>query len=403
MNYFDMIFKNSNSREFVFSSVFNYLVDKTESHGLGSLVFERILESLPKNTLTTVFGRTETANQYCDGLYIVKAEYDLGAHYGFVDSMIEFDKTDGKVEVAFATEIKILAGSVQNNAGSKPQLLRYTEYLKNKYNNRYVLLYLVPDAQKANEEFAKLLESNHQAVNNSCIMFWNKVDNQKQAEDGRVSSNTCQKTFVDILLGILHDYSVGKISPITTEVHYLLRCLINILQNDFNHEEPEITALQRFPDRKQFYENIKEHKDIYDYLETALNGSRQKISRTNTSIGFPFGIARDGQYNILFRVLTMRNYKSNIESINPEDYADRLLIELDREIYQDRISDLEILFKPCASIKAGIHPNGDKGPTPVYVIEFNKQLPTQDLVNDVLREFYSIANKIFADWLENKY
>ncbi|GAB1455857.1 hypothetical protein MASR2M48_11640 [Spirochaetota bacterium] len=175
------------------------------------------------------------------------------------------------------------------------------------------------------------------------------------------------------------------------------------MQNDFNREEPEITALQRFPDRKQFYENIKEHKDIYDYLETALNGSRQKISRTNTSIGFPFGIAKDGRYNILFRVLTMRNYKPNKESINPEDYADRLLIELDREIYQDRISDLEILFKPCASIKAGIHPNGDKGPTPVYVIEFNKQLPTQDLVKDVLREFYSIVNKIFADWLENKY
>lgn len=403
MNYFDMIFKNSNSREFVFSSVFNYLVDKTESHGLGSLVFERILESLPKNTLATVFGRTENANQYCDGLYIVKAEYDLGAHYGFVDSMIEFDKTDGKVEVAFATEIKILAGSVQNNAGSKPQLLRYTEYLKNKYNDRYVLLYLVPDAQKANEEFAKLLESNPQAANNNCIMLWNKVDNQNQSNDGRISSSACHKTFVDILLGILHDDSVGKISPITTEVHYLLRCLINILQNNFNREEPEITALQRFPDRKQFYENIKEHKEIYDYLETALNGSRQKISSINTSIGFPFGIAKDGKYNTLFRVLTMRNYKPTVESIRPEDYADCLIIELDKEIYQNSFAELDTLFKPCAVIKQGMHPNGDKIPTPVYLIEFNKYLPDRDLVKGILNEFYTTVNRDFSVWLEKKY
>ena len=45
MNLFDILFKNSLSREVLFSSVYNYLIDRTESHGIKSLFLDKIIEA----------------------------------------------------------------------------------------------------------------------------------------------------------------------------------------------------------------------------------------------------------------------------------------------------------------------------------------------------------------------
>jgi hypothetical protein len=159
--------------------------------------------------------------------------------------------------------------------------------------------------------------------------------------------------------------------------------------------------LQRFPDRERFLSNLQEHKELYEYLEAELNGARQKVNSINTSIGFPFGNTKDGQYNTLFRVLTMRTYRPKAELILPGDYADRLIIELDKEIYQNHFDELVDLFKSCAVVKPGFHPNGDKKPTQVYLVEFNRQVSDMDSVKAVLAAFYAMAKKVFAVWLEN--
>lgn len=403
MNFFDMIFKNRNSQEFVFSSVYNYLVDKTESHGLGSLVLERVLKNLPKLASDTSIGKPENISSHCKD-YRVTAEQDFGSQVGIIDSFIEFYESDNKIKQVFATEVKILAGSVKNISGGKSQLVRYSDYLESKYKDKYIFLYLVPYSQKAVDEFEAFLKPKPDEKKKfNYIMYWGRdaIQEEKQnVDDTDIKPNVCPKPFSDLLLEILQEDSSGVLSPLSTEIHYVIRSLINIIRNNFNRVNPEPTELQRFPDRKQFNENIKKHWDLYDYLETGCNEARQPISSTKTSIGFPFGSASHGKYNTLFRVLTMTKYSKDKKDIKSEDYAHGLIIELEKNIYDESvIKKLGEDLSSVAKIVPGKHPN-EKEDIEVNWIVFNDAVTLTDTVKEKLDSMYKQLSDAFLQWLQ---
>jgi hypothetical protein len=397
MNLFDMIFRNSKSKEVVFSSVYNYLLDRFETHGLGPVILERIIESLPNEAARQMLSVTGLEMQNTE------AEYSL-QEIGQIDSMIELSRKDGSKYAYLFTEVKIIDASARNTTRHGSQVSRYVEYIHKNISEDAVFLYLVPDTHStaALGEFSSFLkEAPASLAEKSFVMFWRDI----QSTDSPVpESNVCRSSFEAILRDVLQDEITGKIPPISTEMRYVLKSLINTVHNNFSREEI-VYSQGRFPNRSEFLNRLPEvHKHLFEYLETKSIG-RCNISSTKTSIGFPYTDNADGNPNTLFRVLTMKNYRRTTEDIQETDYADVLIIEINENIWalDDAMKDhLAEMFKGIAHVAFHqYHPNGRNNEKATWIL-FKDSLVMEDLprAKKQIDTFWDLAQEQFSGFLE---
>ena len=329
MNLFDMIFRNALAKEVVFSSVYNYLLEKSETHGMGSLVFDRILSSIYDNELAEEVRRKFTEWDE------VQPEYDFGPHIGRVDSLLNLRSSTGDESLWFVTEVKIVDGSAKNTTDNGAQLSRYVRTIIDSKGEDFIFVYLVPSAksQYAVKEFNKLLNELKEQQRKRCyILFW------KSGDDDGLSvpkENRCNANFEELLQELLLGEAKGLVAPISTEMRYVLKSIVQTIRQDFNRSV-DVYEPGRFPDRTTFLSNLPEaHRTLYEYLEELFYG-RRKVSTGNTSVGFPYTDRPPrGAYNTLFRVLTMTAYRKTSDEITEELYASQLIIECDEQVYSD--------------------------------------------------------------------
>jgi hypothetical protein len=398
MNLFDMIFRNSKSREVVFSSVYNYLVDRFETHGLGPVILERIIEAMPHEKARRLLSETGLEVQNTE------AEYSLG-EAGQIDSMVELSRKNGSKTAYLFTEVKIIDSSARNVTRKGSQVSRYVEYIHKNISEDSVFLYLVPDTHStaALGEFSSFLNKAPAGIAEKCfIMFWKDL----QTKDSSVpEANVCKSSIEAIVRNVLQDELTGRIPPISTEMWYVLKSLINTVHNNFNREEMVYTQ-GRFPNRSEFLDRLPEvHKHLFEYLEVK-SGGRCNISPTKTSIGFPYTDNAGGNPNTLLRVLTMKNYRRTVEQITETDYADKLIIELNEKTWalDDAMKDqLAALFKGTAHVAFHqYHPNGKNNEESTWIL-FKEDLAMTDLpqVKEQIDTFWDLAEERFRAFLES--
>lgn len=396
MNVFDMIFRNSGTKEVIFSSIYNYLLDQNESHGLKDQVLRRVVAAIPDEKAQLV----QNYESFNRG--IVEAEYPLG-EIGQIDSRIELSTTAGDKVACLYTEIKILDGSARNETKLGRQIERYMgEITKSEYENS-LLLYLVPgpDSTLAVAEVDTYLKTcTPDAASRIFLMFWRSGDTTKLSI---TEMNLCKNSFEDILQELLSDEMKGLIPPVSTEVKYVLRSLINTIRNNFNREERYDPG--RFPDRREFLSRIPDvHARLFEYLESKT-GAKRSISRSNTSIGFPYAKAPEGRPNTLLRVLTMVNYRRLESEIFETDYADHLIIQISEKVWKldDAMKNrLAEMFSGVADVHFHqFHPNG-KNNEPSTWISFREGLKDNVLpeLQKVIDSFWDLAVRRFSTWIE---
>jgi len=409
MNIFDMIFKNCKSKEVIFSSIYNYLIDPTETHGLGSIVLQRIYENIP--------GKCLYKNQYSiieDSVLEVKSEYSLvkkGKNVGKIDSLIKLRKTDGNQVLFIGTEVKILDGSADNTSKSgDAQLKRYSEGLEEEKPGDYILLYLIPSnkSKKSLEHFAAILDT---PQSKSFILFWKKSD-QNETSDlkgnllEKLKDNICDKSFEEILQELLQEEQIGVIPPISTEIRYILKSLINVIRNDFNRDM-QTGNIGLFPDKEKFLEELSEHKELYEHFVKKYKEEMNKtpiISIRNTSVGFSFeNNPPKNWYNTFFRILTMKKYCTSDNEIK-QNRAINLIIELKKSIYDQNgfVDTLKLLFPDNLVDISGIvnpvfHPNGKENEE-VLLISFKKESGLIVEQKNCIDSFFSEAKEHFKKY-----
>lgn len=396
MNLFDMIFRNSRSKEVVFSSVYNYLVHRFETHGLGPLILERIIDALPNEDARRLVSR--------QGLEVqnTEAEYSLG-EVGQIDSMIELSTKDASRSVYLFTEVKITDSSARNVTGHGSQVRRYAEYIHTKVSEDSVFLYLVPDTDSATalREFAAFITDAPASIRNkSFVMCWRDT---QPPETTLPAVNACHKSFETIIREVLQDEQARRIPPVSTGIRFVLRSLINTVHNNFNREQI-VYEHGRFPDRSKLLGNLPAvHRLLFEYLEER-SGSRRNVSPSNTSIGFPYSDSVEGKPNTLFRFLTMKYYRRTAAEIMETDYADKLIIELNETIWDldDHMKDtLAALFKGTAHVAFHqYHPNGRNNEKATWIL-FNEGIDTESLpqVKTQIDEFWGLAEERFRAFL----
>lgn len=398
MNVFDMIFRNSSTKEVIFSSIYNYLMDRNETHGLKDQVLRRVVAAFP-NEKAQLVQKYEFFDQG-----IVEAEYPLG-EVGQIDSRIELSTNAGDVVTCLYTEVKILDGSARNETRHGSQIERYMGEITKSNDEESLFIYLVPgpDSSIAVAEAEAFLKACSEDVTSRFfLMFWRSGDTTKLSVP---ETNICRKSFESILQELLLDDMKGLIPPVSTEVRYVLRSLINTIRNNFNREERYDPG--RFPDRREFLSRIPDvHASLFKYLESKT-GSKRSISRSNTSIGFPYSKTPEGQPNTLLRVLTMVNYRRLESEIFETDYADHLIIQISEKVWKldDAMKNhLAEMFSGVADVHFHqFHPNG-KNNEPSTWISFRKGLKEDDLTDSpqVIDGFWELAETQFANWLKDQ-
>lgn len=397
MNVFDMIFRNSGTREVIFSSIYNYLMDRNETHGLKDQVLSRVIGAIPDD-------KVHLAQKYQSfDREIVEAEYSLG-EVGQIDSRIELSTNAGDAVSCLYTEVKILDGSALNETRYGRQIERYMEEIAKRKDEDSLLIYLVPGPESVMavaEVEAYLKSCSPDIASRIFLMFWRSGDTTKLSVP---ETNICRKSFESILQELLLDDMKGLIPPVSTEVRYVLRSLSNTIQNNFYREERYDPG--RFPNRREFLSRIPDiHARLFEYLESKT-GSKRSISRSNTSIGFPYSKAPEGRPNTLLRVLTMVNYRRLESEIFETDYADHLIIQISEKVWKldDAMKNrLAEMFSGVADVHFHqFHPNG-KNNEPSTWISFREDLKEDDLpdITLVIDSFWELAEAQFANWLED--
>ena len=398
MNIFDMIFKNSKSKEVIFSSIYNYLINPTETHGLGYIVLQKIYENIPENCLNK-----KRYSIIEDSVLEVNPEYQLkkdGENVGKIDSLIKLQKTDGNQILFIGTEVKILDGSADNVSGSgDAQLKRYIEGLEEE-NPDDLLLYLIP-SNKSKKSLAHFTTELGTSQSRSFILFWKKSD---QAETSDLKDNICDKSFEEILQELLQEEQIGVISPISTEIRYIIKSLINVIRNDFNRDM-QTGNRGLFPAKEEFLEELREHKELYEHLVKKYKEKMNKtpiISKRNTSIGFSFE-NNPQRYNTFFRILTMEKYCTSDNEIE-QNRAMNLIIELKKSIYDQNgfVETLKSIFPDNLVDISGIvnpvfHPNG-KEDEEVLLIAFKKESGLIVEQKKCIELFFSEAKEHFKNY-----
>jgi len=208
------------------------------------------------------------------------------------------------------------------------------------------------------------------------------------------------QTFESVLRDVLQDDLAGGIPPVSTEMRWVLKSLINTIHNNFTREQ-DVCGQDRFPDRSAFLGRLPAvHRLLFEYLEEK-SGSRRSVSPRNTSISFP-GTGTD----TLFRVLTMKNFRQTAAEIIETDYADTLIIELNETVWalDDLMKDtLAALFAGTAHVAFHqYHPNGRNNEKATWIL-FDEEIDTESLpqVKKQIDKFWVVAEERFRAFLES--
>ena len=405
-----MIFINAQSKETIFSSIYNYLLDHHETHGLGSLFADRLVRAIPNPQIRDALEHTYTK------FIKVWPEYDLGKEVGKIDSIAMFSDQQEQKEYWIATEVKIVDSSSQNITDAGPQLIRYLNSIQEKSSATvdYIFLFLVPSDQSniSIEKFKELLnlpqitEKDNHTKGKLFLAFWKERDTaaSKNLLAGIPEQNILHKSIEGMCREILDDEAGGFINPISTEMKYILKSLIGIIRHDFNRRST-LGEHGKFLTRPEFMIRLpKNHQLLYEYLEE-LNRAKRPISSNHTAIGFPYTEdPRQEDNNTLFRVLTMKRYKSVAGDLVDEDYVDGLIIELVHEIYfnVDTYTRIEDIFDGYANVSNDkTHPDAG-GKQKAIWIELNQGIKDSDVeeVKLTLSRFVSFLKEEFKKHLE---
>jgi len=394
MNVFDVVFRNALAKEVVFSSVFNFLLDKNESHGMGSLFLDQLLDAVPDDklvgTLRTTFTEWEA----------VEPEKDLGPRVGRVDSLLSMQNKKGDRTLWIATEIKIVDALAKNVTKEGTQVARYVRAITAERGTDFLFLYLVPsnESRYAIGQFQATMEKLPQEQRDRCFLLFWKVGNGNPTD----RKHACTASVEEILRNVLRKDGEGLITPLSTEVRLVLKSLIQTVRLGFNRPV-ETYVPGRFPDRSEYLANIPgTHRELYEFLEELTDG-RRRVSAANTSIGFPHRRQPEkGAYNTLFRVLTMTRYSKQASGIGESDYARTLIVECVDEVYpsQEFWNEVQKQFSGVANVEHGkVHPNESGKEKAVWLV-FNPDLPKGDVehVKENLAGFIESLRKEFNVW-----
>lgn len=398
MNLFDIFLKNSNSNETTFSSIYNYLLDPSETHGMKCLFLQRILEALPIDIKVLDGINKDSINDFN---FVIEPEISLlgvDKKFGKIDSFFTIKNEDSSFIIA--TEIKI----IDKSASDETQLIRYFKALakmkdKDKKMIPFIFIFLVPSLISTNciEKFKQLFKEDNTAIDKCFLMFW-KGDKSTNNTIKDYEKNVLKKTFEEIIFEILQDENSGFIEPISTEIKYVLRSLKMIIRRDFNRSIRNSTP--KFSDKSEFIKNIGNHAIIYERLETIINdsiGIKLNVMTYHTSVGVPFSTPKKIANNSLFRILTCVDYFKG-------EPAKNLIIELNKNIYIDNIEEIKKILSSYAEVDKTInnnrHPN-EKSNEEVIFFKF-KEL-SEDKVNElksniVLDELYNKCKDIFGKY-----
>ncbi|MDA3950801.1 MAG: hypothetical protein PF508_16460 [Spirochaeta sp.] len=202
------------------------------------------------------------------------------------------------------------------------------------------------------------------------------------------------QTFDSVLRDLLQDDMTVRIPPVSTEIRWVLKSLINTIHNNFTREQ-DVYGQARFPDRKAFLGRLPTvHRLLFEYLEEK-SGGRRNVSTRNTSISFP-GPGTD----TLFRVLTLKNFRQTAAEIIETDYADTLIMELDETTWalDDTMKDtLAAIFKGTAHVAFHqSHPNGRNDEKATWIL-FGEGIDTETLprVKTQIDKFWVLAEERF--------
>lgn len=394
MNVFDVVFRNALAKEVVFSSVFNFLLDKNESHGMGSLFLDRLLDAVPNDDLVGDLRATFTEWES------VEPEKDLGPRVGRVDSLLSMRNQSGDRTLWIATEVKIVDASAKNITEEGTQVARYVRAIAAERGTDFLFLYLVPSSESryAIGQFQATMEKLPREQRDRCFLLFWKTGNGSPSD----RKHTCTASVEEILRDVLRKDGEGLITPLSTEVRLVLKSLVQTVRLDFNRPV-ETYEPGRFPDRSEYLAGLPEsHRELYEFLEE-LTGGRRRVSTANTSIGFPFtNRPEKGAHNTLFRVLTMTRYSKQANEIGESDYARTLIIECDDEVYpsQEFWNGVKTQFSGVATVEHGkVHPNESGKERAVWLV-FNADLPQAELnhVKEALASFVEASRKEFDAW-----
>jgi hypothetical protein len=249
-------------------------------------------------------------------------------------------------------------------------------------------------------EFEELLAGLEERHRRRCfVLFW-KSD--AAVEISLPEGSILRQSFEGILQEILADEAIGRIAPISTEIRYVLKSIIQSVRQDFNRTI-DLYEPGRFPDRATFLAGLPDvHQELFAYLESIFGG-RRKVSPGNTSVGFPYtDRPARGSYNTLFRVLTMTKYGKTSSDISDDDYADRLIIECDEQVYQDQDFRQAVSndLNGIATVKQGQRHPDASGSRQVIWLEFDPNLQ-QTQVDSVKRRLDDLVVALrgeFATW-----
>lgn len=394
MNVFDVVFRNAPAKEVVFSSVFSFLMDRNESHGMGSLFLDRLLDVIPNDDLITKLRAEFTEWES------VEPEKDLGPRVGRVDSLLSMRNQSGDRTLWVATEVKIVDASAKNVTEEGTQVARYVRAITAGRGTDFLFLYLVPsnESRYAVGQFQATMENLPQEQRDRCFLLFWKTGIGSSTDRKR----TCKASVEEILRDVLREDGEGLIAPLSTEVRLVLKSLVQTVRLDFNRpvdtHEPG-----RFPDRNEYLANLPEtHRELYVFLEE-LAGGRRRVSTANTSIGFPFSNRPEkGVYNTLFRVLSLTRYGKQAGDIGAGDYARTLIIECDDEVYpsQEFWNGAKTQFSGVATVEHGkVHPNVSGTERVVWLV-FNADLPQAevDRIKETLAAFLEGLRGEFSMW-----
>lgn len=399
MNIFDIIFKNGNSNEVIFSSVYNYLIDRYETHGLRDVFINKIISTLP-----SVEGKEKFTSSDDIVQIEVEPEHRLKSPdkwVGNIDSYLLLEDKKNQKKYVIATEVKILDSSANNrDSNNEKQIIRYNNALIGEEGiSNYIFIFLVPSTSSniCINEFNELLNTKPKPTN-CYILFWKKCDTKKiEIEEQYIGESSIES----IIEEILSEESKGDINPLSIETKYLLKSLKLFIKNDFNRT---LIASEKgiFPSRQDYLKNLPiDHRELYNYIEEIV-GKKLQIRTNHTSVGIPYkSNPEPGINNTLFRITTCKNYYKKAEE-KEANIVKNLELELNYNIfnndeYKDRCKKIFNSFAEINTIKEEFHRNGTKNEK-VFFIKFNEGLGEElDEIKLKLDEFIVITNERFKD------
>jgi hypothetical protein len=233
------------------SALLGYLMSPNMDHGLGTVFLKRFLESLKVNEdkIPKVVG---DAIEYLSSNTLMGKPGDESLH-PIVEVFLEYERCDIVIQLKKATsdgkdawlliENKIGAGSVGNIV---EQVNGY--YLaisnKDKSGDCFVKIAILPLDQHV---------GHYKGIDSSILWTSWRREGTSKAKD----------TIVDILRKILRESAEGSISPLPSDTEYMLRSLINFVEDSFEgyRGNRKSITLADFVEEMSIYDGGDENKN----------------------------------------------------------------------------------------------------------------------------------------------